>query len=542
MLLMPRRDSRPRSELELAALCSELGAQRIRGYSGAEQRLIDSGAGVGRELVELARAAIVDGTDPLGTWFCELRSAPERRDRGATYTPPAIIGSMVGWAASAVCPDRVVDPGAGSGRYLLAAAAAFPDARLIGVEIDPLAALMCRANLAACGLESRAEVHLGDYRSFALPAVAGPTLFIGNPPYVRHHDIDQRWKAWLTANARRHDLPASQLAGLHVHFFLATLNHARPGDCGAFVTAAEWLDVNYGRLVRDLLVGPLGMERMDILDPRLEPFADAQTTAVITSFRVGSTAPRVHVRKVVRLNQLEALAGGHPRLRSELASAKRWSTVRRARRRPSDLVELGELCRVHRGQVTGANAVWIARSETPTLPPRFLLPAITRARELFSTDGFLCSTGTLRNVVDLPADLADLSRSERRVVDAFLSWARDAGGHASYIARHRSPWWAVKLRAPAPILATYMARRPPAFVRNLAAARHINIAHGLYPRGQLSAACLDALAIHLSSSVSTDDGRTYAGGLTKFEPKEMERLLVPHPDALAQLAAARRAA
>jgi hypothetical protein len=26
-----------------------------------------------------------------------------------------------------------------------------------------------------------------------------------------------------------------------------------------------------------------------------------------------------------------------------------------------------------------------------------------------------------------------------------------------------------------------------------------------------------------------DDGRTYAGGLTKFEPREMERLLVPDP-------------
>jgi adenine-specific DNA-methyltransferase len=40
----------------------------------------------------------------------------------------------------------------------------------------------------------------------------------------------------------------------------------------------------------------------------------------------------------------------------------------------------------------------------------------------------------------------------------------------------------VRLRPPAPILATYMARRPPAFVHNLAGARHVNIDHGLYPR------------------------------------------------------------
>ena len=42
-------------------------------------------------------------------------------------------------------------------------------------------------------------------------------------------------------------------------------------------------------------------------------------------------------------------------------------------------------------------------------------------------------------------------------------------------------------------------------------------------------ATLTALARHLSTSVNIRDGRTYAGGLTKFEPREMERLLVPEP-------------
>lgn len=77
-----------------------------------------------------------------------------------------------------------------------------------------------------------------------------------------------------------------------------------------------------------------------------------------------------------------------------------------------------------------------------------------------------------------------------------------------------------------------MARRPPAFVRNLAGAWHVNIAHGIYPRVPLDAARLDALARHLAVTATTDGGRTYAGGLTKFEPGEMERLLVPPPEAL----------
>jgi len=53
-----------------------------------------------------------------------------------------------------------------------------------------------------------------------------PTLFLGNPPYVRHHHIAAKGKDWLRRAAREQGLPASGLAGLHAHFFLATARHA----------------------------------------------------------------------------------------------------------------------------------------------------------------------------------------------------------------------------------------------------------------------------------------------------------------------------
>jgi hypothetical protein len=72
-----------------------------------------------------------------------------------------------------------------------------------------------------------------------------------------------------------------------------------------------------------------------------------------------------------------------------------------------------------------------------------------------------------------------------------------------------------------------MARQAPAIVRNIADAHHINIAHGLYPREPLGHGLLDLLADALRASITVGDGRTYAGGLTKFEPREMERLMIP---------------
>ena len=179
--------------------------------------------------------------------------------------------------------------------------------------------------------------------------------------------------------------------------------------------------------------------------------------------------------------------------------------------------------------MTGANKVWVTAGNPVGLPGRFLFPAVTRASELFRAGGTLATAARLRSVIDLPADLGELAPAELALVTRFLAEAEAAGAAASYIACHRKPWWRVRLRAPAPILATYMARRPPAFVRNLAGARHVNIAHGLYPREPLPLAALDGLAAYLRRSVTPGQGRTYAGGLTKFEPGEMERLLVPVP-------------
>lgn len=52
---------------------------------------------------------------------------------------------------------------------------------------------------------------------------------------------------------------------------------------------------------------------------------------------------------------------------------------------------------------------------------------------------------------------------------------------------------------------------------NLCDARHLNVAHGIYPRVPVSARLLDALALWLQHNVRVDAGRTYAGGLTKFD-------------------------
>lgn len=477
--------------------------------------------------------AIRGGDDPLGSAFCQVRTPKVRRQQGAVYTPRPIVESMIAWAATAGNPVRVVDPGAGSGRFLLAAGRAFPNAALIAVESDPLAALTLRANAAALGMADRLKVMETDYRAIDLSEIDGPTLYVGNPPYVRHHDIAPAWKDWFVGVAAGYGLKASRLAGLHVHFFLKTCRLARAGDYGAFITSAEWLDVNYGEVLRKAFVEVLGGVALHVMTPTAMPFPGTEVTGAVACFRVGRASNGIRLRSVEKRADLNALQGGQTVETSRLAAARRWSPLLRpAKRAPREYVELGEVCRVHRGQVTGCNGVWIAGGYPGRLPHAFLVPSITRARELIDAAPRLSCTDALRRVIDLPVELDELDDAAAAQVRRFLRWARSMRANASYVARNRRAWWSVGLRAPAPILCTYMARRAPAFVRNPCGARHLNIAHGLYPREPLPDATLDALAAWLQRHVSVSGGRTYAGGLTKFEPGELERLHIPPPEHL----------
>jgi adenine-specific DNA-methyltransferase len=506
-----------------------LGAKNVPGWSDEEATLASPASPSAMSYTEGLRALIRAGRDPLGEAFSRIRSPGQRRPLGQTYTPASIVDAMVAWAEDQnVDVTRIVDPGVGSGRYLCAAGLRFPDAELVGSEIDPVAALLARANLAASGLADRAQVLVGDFRALRLPPANGPTLYLGNPPYVRHHHISAEWKRWLLETAKARGLDVSGLAGLHVHFFLAVVEQGVHGDIGAFITSAEWLDVNYGRLVRQLLLDGLGGTSLHILEPDSTPFADATTTGAITCFHLGTRSPAIRVRRVRTVNELGRLSGGHPVSRQRLEEANRWSVLTRVTPKLSEgYVELGEVCRVHRGAATGANNVWVTHPDKTPMPKSVLFSAVTKARELFHAGERLRDANQLRVVISLPVDLGDLAEDDRQIVMRFLGDARNRNVHLGYLASARKAWWSVQLREAAPILATYMARRPPAFVRNDVDARHINIAHGLYPRQSLEPKILDRLAAHLRTAVTLAQGRTYAGGLTKFEPKEMERLPIP---------------
>jgi adenine-specific DNA-methyltransferase len=461
-----------------------------------------------------------------GEAFCQALPMAQRRAQGITFTPQWLVDGMLGRAAVHGGFDTIVDAGAGSGRFTFAALARFPGARVLAIEKNASLAAALRRRVHSAALQARVQVIEDDFRAAALPP-RGRTLFIGNPPYVRHHDIDAQWKDWYRAGMAERGVAASQLAGLHAHFMLRTAQLLQPGDAWCFVTAAEWLDNGYGSAVRHLLGTPGGAGLRGVwLASADEPvFPDALVSAVVVEGVCAMpsssvTLGRIAARRFEPTRQLDAPV---------LAGSARWSPLCQPAPLPSMAgMELGELFRITRGQVTGLNAAWVLPEDAPAQWRALGVPSVTRAREII--DGTAAAPDAehrLKLVVDLPRDLGTLDDAQRAAAAALIERARAMGAHESYIARQRSPWFAVGMREPPQAFVSYMGRRPPVFVPNPRCVSFLNIAHGLYPRVPVSQTDLAAILDHLNRSTGLYAGRVYGGGLAKFEPSDIARLRLP---------------
>jgi SAM-dependent methyltransferase len=458
------------------------------------------------------------------------RSLSERRDMGQFLTPWPIVETMVDWVRGQQ-PCQVVDVGSGTGRFAIAAGRALPNARIIAVDSDPVACLICRARVRTLGL-ANVEVHCADFLQDALPIGSGKTAYLGNPPYVRHHRVSPPLKAWAAAACRRLCIPFSALAGLHLYFFLAIALRGQPGDVGCLITSAEWLDVNYGRTLRRLLLERLGVRSVCVLDDSVAAFEDAMTSAAITCFEIGSASPSVCFSQVREFDRAEGPVSAYGARREALP--ERWRLLCRDGHQSvpcGPIARLGDLFSVHRGIATGANRFFVMSQPEASARglQRFAHPVVTAGLEVLRAQGEL-DLGTLDRLILIPARIEDIGPDrDREAVKRWLSEGEKAGVPSRFLCRHRSPWWWLGNAVPPPLVASYMARRPPAFALNPGGALLLNIAHGLYPRHPMTAAQLRGAVSMLNDAAHTfvANGRCYQGGLVKFEPREMERLVIP---------------
>ena len=124
--------------------------------------------------------------------------------------------------------DSVLDMGAGDGRFAMGG----QYRRYVGVEIDAqrakMADLPCHARLRkGCIFQHRPN---------------GYDACIGNPPYVRHHDIESPWREQIVKRiARELGFTLNRNCNLFVYFICLAILKSREDGIVALVIPHEWV-------------------------------------------------------------------------------------------------------------------------------------------------------------------------------------------------------------------------------------------------------------------------------------------------------------
>lgn len=461
--------------------------------------------------------------------------APLPPELGQVVTPRRVADWMVRWAC-ADRPQQILDPAMGPGVFVEAVQSLFetdlssPPPCMDAYEID---SKMLRGYTSKA-VDLCVRIHRQDFITSAVSHVYD--AIVANPPYVRHHDMtydDSVFREFDEVVGAR----LSRMTNLYGLFLIKMWTLLAPNGRAAIITPAEWLNADFGRVIKAYLLRHNAIEGIIHFDHASQIFKGALTTAAIILLRRGRAIEEpIVLSSVANIEDLEnlRLSDGYRVDSRQLDPARKWTPHFRS---GVDLTidsspTLGDIARCQRGIATGANEYFALRESERSqygIDIRDVRPCVTKARQVKS-DRITQADVQQWIGEDQRVYLLDPRPRVGRALARYLEVGRRLGIDQRHLPSHRPVWYRPERRKPAPILVSVFARGEFKFALNEAGVLNLTAYHGIYPRTTWPA-CVRAIFEYLRS----DEGRMamsrhlriYARGLLKVEPRDVEALPIP---------------
>ena len=492
--------------------------------------------------IEHARQALQERLD-------QLKPADER-NRCGQYSTPFLFAQEIVEQTVQYLENKddiaFLDPAFGTGAFYSALLSVFPEQSIQksrGIEIDPHYGLPTRELWKTCPL----QLDLEDFTQLSSPASEAEkyNVVFCNPPYVRHHHLSQKKKAQLRQFVKQHwRYTLSGLAGYYCYFLLYADFWLKHGGIGCWLIPNEFLDVNYGKAIKQYLTSDVTLLRIHKFSSIDVKFDDALVTSIVMWFKkerpypehevIFSSGTHLSTPEVTRYHTIQ-----------QLQPTEKWTTYFQSDiSLPDTLPVVGDFFTIKRGIATGDNSFFIleeSKIHTEKLPTQFFSPILPSPRYLESDriDSFQDGSPNIQKRLFL----LNCSLPEEIIKKDYPSlWMYLSKGVGTvserYICRHRTPWYRQEQREPAPFLCTYMGRnrKPFRFILNNSQAVAANVYLYLYPKPILQrlieqnvtlAESIWELLNNLDTQLFIQNGRVYGGGLHKLEPKELQAIPIP---------------
>lgn len=516
--------------------------------------------------------------------YVQLSSSSHRSEFAQFFTPMNVARIMMHWVKSGGA-SRILDPAFGLGVFY--SALSHRNVEYVGYEKDVKIAQYIRSVLYERGevmechssrspLSSGAPKHSDkkvqktqeDHQEDQLKLILkiGDYLdsdnqecfdgIIANPPYLKFHDYDN--KRYVSKINEKFGLSLSHRANLYVLFLIQSLSQLSVGGRLAYIVPTEFLSSDYGKEVKRYLVETGILRNIVIFNPKLSVFDSAITTSCIL-FCANDEAnhQKCHFSIVNESNDLEKIKEFADNYsanylnnewknplthfvydQSELDPSIKWnhyfSQVKSLKYH--DLIPFSCYAKVTRGIATGANQYFtLSEQEAKAfhLPDDVLVPCICGAKDV-KGEFMTSSQFEQMKQEDRKIYLFDATKEKERTlpVTDYLQLGERDDIHKRYLTSKRTPWYKLENREVAPILVGVFNRAGIKFVKNEARLLNLTCFHSIYPKYEN----IDLLFAYLISDVAKEilmkNQRIYGGGLSKFEPNDLNNGLMLDIDCL----------
>lgn len=474
------------------------------------------------------------------------KTQKERNIMGQFSTPITLAVDVLSHAKT-IFPkqDKVkfLDPAFGTGSFYSALNSVFSSTKIeaaTGFEVDK------HYGKPTLKLWSKTELNyrIADFTKQMPPSEDEKyNLIICNPPYVRHHHINGQ-KEWLQAKALdAANMKLSGLAGLYCYFMALTHPWMAKNAIAGWLIPSEFMDVNYGKAVKDYLLNEVTLLQIHRFDPSDVQFEDALVSSTVVWFE-NKKPGKDHKAKFTYGGTIDKPTYEKDVSLSALAQEKKWTRFPLSgERRESNVPKLSDFFVVKRGIATGDNKYFVLereRIEALGLPLEQFRPILPSPRYLTVTEVKADKSGypDIKNqlfVLDCKLPFDEVKKAYPKLY-TYLEEGIQAGVSERYLCKSRKIWYSQENRPESQFYCTYIGRsdnaekNPFRFVLNRSKAIVSNSYLILYPKPhwekeieqnpELSKTLIQALS-NITGKAMLDEGRVYGGGMHKMEPKEL---------------------
>ncbi len=464
-------------------------------------------------------------------------SLEHRKSFAQFFTPFSIADLMAKWILGNEKLDSVLEPAFGLGVFSRAILNHKEDVQIKGFEIDTT-------------IYENAKQHFEDTENVNL--LLQDYMYndwknkydgiICNPPYFKFHDYDN--KNILKEIETNLKCKLNGFTNLYTLFLLKSIHQLKPNGRCAYIIPSEFLNSDYGKLVKNYLVKSKTLRHIIVIDFEENVFDDALTTASIILCANDNLTDRVqfsNIQSMQDLRKIETLITDYPNFSdteqtysfSKLNPEVKWKTYYQKQNsiKFKNLVPFSTYAKVVRGIATGSNEYFtfnISKAQEYDIDEQYLLPCICSAKDaktaFFTTQDF---EELKKN--DKPVFLFNALNSTEKSILSYIQKGEKEEINKRFLTASRTPWYSLENRKPAPIWVSVFNRTGLRFIRNEANISNLTSYHCIYPKQTdlFSAINIDLLFAYLltdtAKQIFEDNSRQYGNGLQKFEPNDINK-------------------